>query len=81
MTETVLIDLLRTAGVGTALAVLMFHFYRKDARMWYLQHAELLDRVNAQHLEVLHVIKENTAAMTMVAERLEHVVGVALDER
>lgn len=51
-----------TLGVNSALAVLMFYFYRKDANTY-------LELWRGQSEQLLQVVKENTKIITQLLER------------
>lgn len=60
----ILTDILPNAGIAGVLALVMFHFYRKDA-------TSSRDMWKGQSDMLLQVVKENTAAITKLAERLD----------
>lgn len=74
-TQSEIIELLVSTGVGGILAAMMYLFYRKDSNAWTERWtAELKDereRRREEKGELLAVIKDNTKAM----ERLRDAVG------
>jgi hypothetical protein len=62
--EHILTDILPNAGVAGALALFMFHVYRRDRK-------ESEAKWQGQSEALLQVVKENTAAIVRLSERLE----------
>jgi hypothetical protein len=62
--DHILTDILPNAGVAGLLALVMFHFYRKDRK-------ESEANWKGQTEMLLTVVKDNTAAITKLSERLE----------
>ena len=67
----ILADILPTAGVGGALALLMFYFYRKDADMNAGRMADLCQRWEGLSSRSIDALNHNTEALTRLAERLK----------
>ncbi len=57
-------DIIPTAGIGGLIAALMFYFYRKDS-------LENMNRFEGLAKDFKEVIKDNTAVITKLTERLE----------
>lgn len=62
MDQTTLAQWFSTLGINSALAVLMFYFYRKDVNAY-------VDLWKGQSEQLILVVKENTAAITKLLER------------
>ena len=64
MPDAEMFKMLAPLGVGGVLAAIIFGMYRKDAREWQ-------ESWKGQSQMLLQVVKENTAAVTSLVERLE----------
>lgn len=70
-------EVLPTAGVGGALALAMFYFYRADRRDNAERFEEMTmryDALVARHEKAtegwMQIVKDNTSAMIMLSERI-----------
>ena len=64
MQESELVRLLAPLGIGGVLAGIMFAIYRKDAIQWQ-------EAWKGQTQMLVQVVKENTAAVTALVEKIE----------
>lgn len=62
MDQTTLTQWFSTLGINSALAVLMFYFYRKDVNAY-------VELWRGQSQQLVQVVKENTEAITKLLER------------
>jgi len=62
MDQTTLAQWFSTLGINSALAVLMFYFYRKDVNAY-------VDLWKGQSDQLIQVVKENTVAITRLLDR------------
>ena len=67
----ILLDIIPTAGVGGAMALLMFYFYRKDAESNAERMADLCQHWESLSGRSIDALNHNTEALTRLAERLK----------
>lgn len=67
----IIADILPTAGVGGALALVMFYFYRQDTERNAKKFEEIVGRQERASEGWIKIVQDNTQAITKLTERIK----------